>query len=62
MTTPMSGFVEKHPWMTFFLAIFAISGAVAVIDDTTGVVRSVAGLPPKKKALAGARLPPKTVA
>lgn len=25
------GFVQQHPWMTFFLAAFAISGAVTVL-------------------------------
>jgi hypothetical protein len=46
------GFVEEHPWMTFFLGFVAIGGVVSIVQSISS---AAAG-----KTLAGApRLPPK---
>jgi len=50
----MGNFVSKHPYLTFFLGLFAISGVVAVVGDTTGAIK-VAGVPRRNP------LPPKAV-
>lgn len=54
----MTKFIDKHPFLTFFLGLAAISAGVAVFDDLTGTVRSVAGSPKPQ----GPLLPPRPVA
>lgn len=64
---PMS-FPEKHPWMTFFLGIFALGAVVNIAYAASPAVQKLAGAAGlKKNPLAGAKsngaaLPPKTVA
>ncbi len=51
----MGNFVSKHPYLTFFLGLFAISGVVAIAESASGTGR-VGGAPK------GSALPPKPVA
>jgi hypothetical protein len=45
-------FPEQHPWMTFFLALFAIGGVVSIAQAASPAATKLAGAP---------RLPPKPV-
>ena len=52
----MSGFVDKHPYLTTILAIVAIGGVVQVVWGVSPVATKIAGAPK-----AGPKLPPKPV-
>jgi hypothetical protein len=51
-----SGFVSQHPWMTFFITLFAIGGVVSIAQAASPVATKLAGAPPKGT---GPKLPPK---
>jgi hypothetical protein len=55
----MNGFPEKHPWMTFFIVIVGITGAVAVAQSFSPAVTKVAGVPRPLAGVGGRKLPPK---
>jgi hypothetical protein len=43
-------FPEKHPWMTFFIALFSIGAVVSIAEAASPVATKLAGAP---------KLPPK---
>jgi hypothetical protein len=51
----MAGFVEKHPWMTFFIALFSIGAVVSIAQAASPVATKLAGVPKNPQ------LPPKPV-
>jgi len=55
-------FPEKHPWMTFFLGLVAISAVVNIAYAASPVATRLAGALKPPAPQGGAKLPPKTVA
>lgn len=53
-------FVNKHPWMTFFLGLFAISGTVAIVQSASGT-RVLGGVLERKPKQNPGQLPPRQV-
>jgi hypothetical protein len=52
-----SGFVTQHPWMTFFITLFAIGGVVSIAQAASPAATKLAGAPKGT----GPKLPPKPV-